>query len=116
MNAGDADRSCQIWSRIHIVDLSNLYVLLVEAILDKRLNLPSGKTGYYFAENGSQSWKSIAEIIGGIGKKIREFETSEIKEITLEEAAEEFYNGHLRDAEGVLASKYVFHFLFRGFV
>lgn len=101
--------SIQIWNRVHILDLSKLYVLLIEAILDQKPNLPSGKTGYYFTENGYQSWKSIAQRIGDVGKKIGAFETSDVGEITLLEAAEEFYDGHLRDAEGVLASKYVFH-------
>jgi predicted MPP superfamily phosphohydrolase len=103
------ERIHQIWHRVHILELSNLYVLLVKAILGQKPNLPTGKTGYYFAENGYQSWKIIAERIGGVGKKIGAFETSGVEEITLEEAAEEFYHGDLRDAEAVLASKYVFH-------
>jgi hypothetical protein len=101
----------QIWHRVHILDLSNLYVLLVEAILDQKPNLPTGMTGYYFAENAYQSWKSIAERIGEVGKKIGAFETSDVGKITLASAAEEFYHGDLRHAEGVLASKYVFHSL-----
>ncbi len=87
-----------------------MYVLLVEAILDKRANLPRGKKGYYFAENGHQSWKIIAERVGEVGKKIGVFETSQVKEIALADAAEEFYDGNLRDTEGVLASKCVSKF------
>jgi len=93
----------QIWSRVHILDLTNLFTLLIRAILDRK-TLPTGKTGYYFVENGFQTWKSIAEGIGKAGKELGAFETEEVGEVTMNEAADEFYNGSLRDAEGVLAS------------
>jgi len=76
---------------------------LIRAILDRK-TLPTGKTGYYFVENGFQTWKSIAEGIGKAGKELGAFETEEVGEVTMNEAADEFYNGSLRDAEGVLAS------------
>lgn len=79
--------------------------MLVQAILDQNVDLPSGKTGYYFAENGFQSWKSIAEKIGEVGKEIGAFETAEVADIELQEVADVFYSGNLRNAEGVLASK-----------
>jgi hypothetical protein len=95
----------QMWSRIHILDLSNLFYLLVHAILDEKPDLPNGKTGYYFAENGIQGWDMIAEKIGQISKELGAFETDGIKKIELKEAADEFYGGDLRHAEGVLGSK-----------
>lgn len=75
------------------------------AILDHKPDLPSGETGYYFAENGSQSWKSIAEKIGHAGKQIGAFKTDQIAKIELQEAADEFFGSNIRDAEGVLGSK-----------
>jgi hypothetical protein len=36
------------------------------------------------------------------------FETKEVGDMTLKEAANEFYGGDLRHAKGVLALKYVF--------
>lgn len=79
--------------------------MLVQAILDKNADLPSGKAGYYFAENGFQSWKSIAEKIGDVGKQLGAFETEEVANIELKEVADIFYHGSLTDAEGVLGSK-----------
>jgi hypothetical protein len=61
--------SRQIWNRVYITDLTNLFALLVENILAKK-EIPSGKNGYYFAENGFQSWVSIAERIGKAGYEI----------------------------------------------
>jgi hypothetical protein len=93
-----------IWSRVHILDLTTLYLLLTQAILSSNAP-PSGKTGYYFASHGSQSWKSIAEKIGEVGKKIGAFDSSEVGKMTLGEAAEEFGYASERDAEGVLGSR-----------
>jgi hypothetical protein len=73
--------------------------------MDENPDLPSGKAGYYFTENGSQSWKYIAERIGQVGKGIGAFETDEIRDIELQEVADEMFHGDLRHAEGVLASK-----------
>ncbi|TVY85799.1 hypothetical protein LAWI1_G007313, partial [Lachnellula willkommii] len=81
-----------IWNRIHILDLSRLFYLLVGAILDHKPDLPSGKTGYYFAENGFQSWKSIAEKIGHAGKQVGAFETEQVTKIELQDAADVFFD------------------------
>lgn len=81
-----------------------LFTLLTRAILDGK-PLPFGKSGYYFVENGFQTWKSISEGIGKAGKELGAFEAEEVVEIAMQEAADEFYNGNLRDVEGVLASK-----------
>lgn len=93
-----------IWSRIHIQDLTSLYLLLTQTILSSHPP-PSGKTGYYFAENGEQSWKSIAEKIGEVGGKIGAWEGSKVGRMGLEEAKEEFGYGSERDAEGVVGSR-----------
>jgi len=57
--------------------------------IDQKSDPPSGKTGYYFAENGASSWKSISEKIGEVGKKIGAFEGSEVGSMSLGEAKEE---------------------------
>lgn len=94
-----------VWSRIHIQDLSDLFMRLVSAILDKSHDLPTGKQGYFFADNGSQSWKSISERIAKVGKEAGVFENDIVGEVGLKEAADEFYDGVERDVEGVLGSK-----------
>ncbi|PMD64312.1 NAD dependent epimerase/dehydratase family protein [Hyaloscypha bicolor E] len=93
-----------VWSRIHILDLTSLYFLLTQAILDKKPDLRSGKKGFYFVENGTSSWKGIAERISVVGKKIGAFESEEVGKMSLGEAKEEFGYGSERDAEGVVGS------------
>jgi hypothetical protein len=96
----------QIWSRVHIHDLSNLYFLLTSAIIEfTKWDVPHGKTGYYFAENGYQTWLDISEGIGKIGKAQGAFGTEGVKSIGLQEAADYWYEGNTREAESVLASK-----------
>ncbi len=82
-----------------------MFASLVAAIVDQKPDIPYGKEGYYFAESGFQTWKSISERIGETGRTMDYFETKEVGEVTLQEAADEFYDGDLRDAEAVLASK-----------
>ncbi|KAE9381141.1 NAD(P)-binding protein [Stipitochalara longipes BDJ] len=95
-----------VWSRIHILDLTTLYFLLVQATLspDSKSPVPSGEKGYYFASHGAQSWESIGEKIGEVGKKIGAFESSEVGSMNLGEAKEEFGYSSERDAEGVVGS------------
>ncbi|KAH8602987.1 NAD dependent epimerase/dehydratase family protein [Bisporella sp. PMI_857] len=92
-----------IWNRVHIKDLSNLYLLLTQRILSQKAT-PHGKTGYYFAENGYQSWKSIATGIGKVGKEFGIFATDAVGNVELQEVADRWYGGNVNSAEGVLAS------------
>ena len=77
----------------------------MEAVATSKGDIPSGKQGYYFAENGFQSWKSIAEGIGRAGKELGLFETDEVTGIELKEVADEMFGGDPRHAESVLGSK-----------
>lgn len=77
----------------------------MQTILDRKQDLPTGKGGYYFVENGYQSWKSLSEEIGRVGKSIGVFESEEVEKVELQVVADTFYHGNLRDAEGVLGSK-----------
>lgn len=65
------------WDNVHVADLADAYVLLVDRFLaaygpDAQSNakpspyLTSGREGYYFAENGRHSWRQLAEKMGEI--------------------------------------------------
>src|SRR5262249_28194925 len=45
-----------IWSEVHVHDLSQLFVLLIEAAAAKGGSATWGADGFYFAENGSFAW------------------------------------------------------------
>ncbi|KZP34385.1 NAD-P-binding protein [Athelia psychrophila] len=56
------DPTDTMWALCHIEDLTSLYTLLIRGILAN--TAPSGPTGgFYFAENGSFSWKTLSQAI-----------------------------------------------------
>ncbi|KAJ7273152.1 NAD-P-binding protein [Mycena rebaudengoi] len=60
---GDEDT----WALCHLQDLISLYMILLKSIING-VAPPSGKMqGYYFAENGSFSWKTLYE---GIAERL----------------------------------------------
>ncbi|KFY49662.1 hypothetical protein V496_09883 [Pseudogymnoascus sp. VKM F-4515 (FW-2607)] len=78
-----------IWNHVHIDDLSNLYLLLLRGVLAPKTELPFGKKGYYFAETGEHTWKSISE---GISRALlaqgqNTIQSDEIESISLKDAA-----------------------------
>lgn len=96
----------QIWSRVHVRDLANLYLLLAAAISGPSMTeIPHGKSGYFFAESGYQTWLDISEGIGKAGKAQNAFGTAEVKSIGLQEAADFWFESNTREAESILASK-----------
>jgi len=53
------------WNNVHVHDLSELYLLLVEAAASKQSHPELwGARGYYLAENGEHNWTELAEKIG----------------------------------------------------
>lgn len=53
------------WNHIHVANLSDVYVRLVEAAVSKRTDPELwGAKGYYFTESGEHVWGELAESIG----------------------------------------------------
>lgn len=52
------------WNNVHVHDLSDLFVLLVEAAVAKKLDAELwGAKGYYLAEHGEHSWSDLSKLI-----------------------------------------------------
>lgn len=98
-----------VWDYVHVVDLAELFELLVSKILrGETSNLPSGKKGIYFANTLRHSWKELAE---GIAKSCYEagrFGSPKTQSLSLKEAADIYTGGNEYIAEVGLASKYVY--------
>ena len=65
------------WDNVHIADLVDAYIILFDQLLaaygpDARSDskpspyLTTGREGYYFAENGRNSWRELSEKIGEV--------------------------------------------------
>ncbi|KAK7204003.1 hypothetical protein BZA70DRAFT_281264 [Myxozyma melibiosi] len=52
-----------IWSSVHIDDLADFYLLLLTTYLRNPSELAMNELGYYFAESGEQSWKSLVSAL-----------------------------------------------------
>jgi hypothetical protein len=76
-----------IWTQVHVQDLSDVYVSLVTAALS-----PGGgkatwnQEGYYFAEAGGFVWGDVAKAIAKAAKDKGLISTADIDSISIEEA------------------------------
>ncbi|KAL8808823.1 MAG: hypothetical protein Q9200_003989 [Gallowayella weberi] len=57
------------WNNIHVHDLSDLYVALIEAAAAGGGKASWGNEGYYFAENGEHVWGKIAQAVATAAHK-----------------------------------------------
>lgn len=72
---------------VHIEDAAAVYELVLRRVLEG-LDVPSGKNGIIFVENGQHSWNEAAGAIARAGKKLGVLDTEQVKRLTLEEAAQ----------------------------
>jgi len=51
------------WNNVHVNDLSDCYLKLIEAAVDGGGKATWGKDGYYFTENGEHAWGDVSKAI-----------------------------------------------------
>lgn len=81
------------WDNVHVHDLSQLVVLLVEAAAkngeDKELDAHLwGKEGYFLAENGSHVWGDISKLVAKAAFEKGYIKKNEVKNLDVDEAME----------------------------
>jgi nucleoside-diphosphate-sugar epimerase len=78
-----------IWGHVHIEDLVNLYLLILEKIVgSKTTDIPANRKGIYCSEAGETTFLDISKEIGKKGKALGVFETDEVRSLSLQEGAE----------------------------
>jgi len=77
-------KGLNIWSNVHVSDVADLFILLLEKLLKGELKDPESQ-GYYFAENGEHSWGAIHEEIGKILHKKGIAQDASVNEINSDE-------------------------------
>ena len=75
-----------IGPNVHINDLSDCYVKLVEAAVEGGGNATWGKEGYYFVENGEHVWGDISEAVAKAAHKQGLISSDEVISISEKEA------------------------------
>jgi nucleoside-diphosphate-sugar epimerase len=77
-----------VWCTVHVHDLSNLYLRLIEEAAKGGGNATWGKEGFYFSDGGEAAWGDIARIIGKQAKEAGLLKEDVVKSISFEEAQE----------------------------
>jgi len=75
-----------IWTQVHVQDLSVLYLLLGEAAAQNGGKATWGQEGYYFAENGEFMWGSIAAAIAMDANKKGLLPSADLTSLSSDEA------------------------------
>ncbi|KAL8732253.1 MAG: hypothetical protein Q9166_002825 [cf. Caloplaca sp. 2 TL-2023] len=57
------------WTNVHVHDLSDVYVALIEAAAAGGGNASWGTDGYYFTENGEHVWGDISKLVAAAAHK-----------------------------------------------
>lgn len=73
------------WTNVHVNDLSDVFVALVEAAVAGGGKASWGNEGYYFTENGEHVWGDIARLVAGAAHKQGFIASSEVKILPNEE-------------------------------
>jgi len=77
-----------VWDNVHVEDLAELYTLCLLIILEKDgKDLPWGKEGIIFSENGRHTWKELAQGVADAAYVEGKIKTKDVKSVSLEEGA-----------------------------
>jgi nucleoside-diphosphate-sugar epimerase len=78
------------WNSVHIADLSDVYLLLVEAAVAKKQDPELwGARAYYLTENGEHVWGQLAEFVGKRAQALGFVGQLEKRTLTRERALEQ---------------------------
>lgn len=92
------------WDHVSITDLALLYeLILAKAIADE--NVPTGKSGIFFSGTGHQTWLQLAHGIAKTGFELGAIESAEVRNISLQDAADRWTGGNVQWCELGFASK-----------
>ncbi|KAF2019507.1 NAD dependent epimerase/dehydratase family protein [Aaosphaeria arxii CBS 175.79] len=69
------------WDYVHIDDLTQLYEIILSRVLSQG-DIPFGKKGIYFSENGYFNWRKLSEGLAQAGQELGALETNEVEELS----------------------------------
>ncbi|KAH6648878.1 putative nucleoside-diphosphate-sugar epimerase [Truncatella angustata] len=83
------------WNMVHTQDISQLYLLLTEAAVDRRLGDLWNEKGYYFAEHGEFRWGDVIREIARIGYEKGLLNSAYPEELSNEAVSQFWYGGQM---------------------
>ncbi|KAK5124977.1 hypothetical protein LTR85_001167 [Meristemomyces frigidus] len=83
-----------VWDNVDVEDLAELYTLCLLNILEKHgEDLPFGKKGIIFSENGRHTWKELAQGVADAAYAASKIKSKDVKSVSLEEGAKVLTGG-----------------------
>ncbi|KFZ14309.1 hypothetical protein V501_03296 [Pseudogymnoascus sp. VKM F-4519 (FW-2642)] len=75
------------WDNLHVLDMARAYKLVLSKILSGAgADIPHGKDGVYFLQDGHHTWLELAQMVAKAGVEAGALRTTELKQLSLEEA------------------------------
>lgn len=94
------------WDNLHVLDMARAYKLVLSKILSGAgADIPHGKDGVYFLQDGNHTWLELAQMVAKAGVEAGALKTTELKKLSLEEATRILTGGRNLLAEIGWASK-----------
>lgn len=85
--------------------MSDFYLRLSRAVVEKQSWLPSGQKAIFFVESGEHTWLQVSQGIANAMHKRGLLDTKEVHSVSIKEAAAAITKGNESLAEIALASK-----------
>lgn len=82
-----------VWDFVHILDLAQLYEIVLLDWVEGRRKAPVGEEGIMFSGTGTFTWKEVAERIAKAGLEMGKLRDAETRSVSLEEAARKWVGG-----------------------
>ncbi|KAI0419452.1 NAD(P)-binding protein [Xylaria grammica] len=82
-----------VWDFVHVLDLAELYGLVLADWVQQKRTVPVGEQGIIFSATGEATWKEVAEGISKAGVEIGRLQNVETRSVGLKEAAQEWTRG-----------------------
>lgn len=96
------------WDNLHVVDMARAYKVVISKILSGAgTDIPNGKNGIYFLQDGNHTWLELAQMVAKAGVEAGALKSTDLKHLSLEEASNILASGKNLLAEIGWASKYV---------
>ena len=93
-----------IWDHVHILDVSELFVLLIGKALAGE-EIPVGEKGIYFAETGFHRHREFSQLLAEGMRDAGLLASADVKEWSMQEVAEKWAGGSVGRAELAFGSK-----------
>ena len=74
------------WTGVHVSDLSDCFLKLVEDAAMRARKATWGKEGYYFTENGEINWGEVSKLVAAAAQKQGFLQSDEVVTVTNAEA------------------------------